>query len=174
MSDIMQSRAKSIRVRIEGILCAIALLVGIGFMLFPPVSSAMTDAQWADERVVATVEHDGREIPVVESYDADRAPDGNVAGLWLDSTYYPNLDFRYIIGHNPGVFTFVEGMEEGDEAKVDGVPYVAKEAFVVDAGTRFDEIGPHVMGIDRCVILQCCTNGEEQYRVVVMAPADAS
>lgn len=164
--------ASCVRHRLGTLACILAILFGLSLFVIPNARDAIAEEHALDGGVVSVVRYGDDEIPVVETYGATRAPEGHVAGLWMDDTCWPRATnrFRYIIGHNPGAFSFVEGMRTGERFEVDGREYVVRDVFDVEKGTYYDEVEPYVSGIQDCVILQACVDFDQRYRVAVAAP----
>lgn len=78
----------------------------------------------------------------------------------------------YFIGHNPGDFTCVMTLKNGDPVTVcdsDGSTrtYSVVDEFIVPDGTYWEDIQSRVTDYGESIILQTCCGDNAHYRVVI-------
>lgn len=113
----------------------------------------------------------GDVVPYVDSFESASAP-VHGAGLWMGTDNVDDGTWGYFIGHNPGDFTAVMSLVEGDEITVkdsngNSRTYHVIDAFTVPDTTYWEDIQGHVNGYGESVIVQTCCGDNENYRIVV-------
>lgn len=167
----------------QGALIAlIALLVGIAFLAYPTLSySASTKQALSENIAIARISYDEQGIPVIPYEHEARAPEGDVGGLWLTGKTPAGMNYAHIIGHNPGVFSFVMSLTLDDcvelcavsNSSIDVLPipyaeYKVVDFFDVPKGTTSYDIEQRMCGSRDMFVLQtCCDIMETTYRIVL-------
>ena len=96
----------------------------------------------------------------------------SVAGLWMGSDSTTDGSWGYFIGHNPGDFTCVMTLKNGDPVTVcdsDGNTrtYSVVDEFIVPDDTYWEDIQSRVTDYGESIILQTCCGDNAHYRVVI-------
>ncbi len=118
-----------------------------------------------------TIDVNGTEMAYVPSYKTSSAPSTG-AGLWMGSDSTTDGTWGYFIGHNPGAFTCVMSLKNGDPVTVcdsDGQQrtYHVVDEFIVPDSTYWEDIQARVTTYGESIILQTCCGDNAHYRVVV-------
>lgn len=124
-----------------------------------------------DAMATATINVNGDVMGYVDSYESASAPSSG-AGLWMGSDSTTDGSWGYFIGHNPGSFTCVMTLKNGDPVTVcdsngDARTYYVVDEFVVPDDTYWEDIQSHVTGYGESIILQTCCGDNAHYRVVI-------
>lgn len=124
-----------------------------------------------DAMEAATINVNGDVMGYVDSFESASAPSSG-AGLWMGSDSTTDGSWGYFIGHNPGSFTCVMTLKNGDPVTVcdgngDARTYYVVDEFVVPDDTYWEDIQSHVTGYGESVILQTCCGDNAHYRVVI-------
>ena len=107
----------------------------------------------------------------VPSYESASTP-ASGAGLWMGSDSTTDGSWGYFIGHNPGDFTCVMTLKNGDPVTVcdsDGNTrtYSVVDEFIVPDDTYWEDIQSRVTDYGESIILQTCCGDNAHYRVVI-------
>lgn len=118
-----------------------------------------------------TIDVNGTEMSYAPSYKTASAP-ATGAGLWMGSDSTTDGTWGYFIGHNPGPFTCVMSLKNGDPVTVcdgDGHmrTYHVVDEFIVPDSTYWEDIQARVTTYGESIILQTCCGDNAHYRVVV-------
>ena len=118
-----------------------------------------------------TIDVNGTEMSYAPSFETASAP-ATGAGLWMGSDSTTDGTWGYFIGHNPGPFTCVMSLKNGDPVTVcdgDGHmrTYHVVDEFVVPDTTYWEDIQSRVTTYGESIILQTCCGDNAHYRVVV-------
>lgn len=124
-----------------------------------------------DAMAAATINVNGDVMGYVPSYETASAPSSG-AGLWMGSDSTTDGSWGYFIGHNPGSFTCVMTLKNGDPVTVcdsDGNArtYYVVDEFIVPDDTYWEDIQSHVTDYGESIILQTCCGDNAHYRVVI-------
>lgn len=118
-----------------------------------------------------TIDVNGDVMPYIDSFETASAPSSG-AGLWMGSDSTTDGTWGYFIGHNPGSFTCVMTLKNGDPVTVcdgDGASrtYHVVDEFIVPDDTYWEDIRSRVTEYGESVILQTCCGDNAHYRVVI-------
>lgn len=118
-----------------------------------------------------TIDVNGDAMGYVDSFETASAPSSG-AGLWMGSDSTTDGSWGYFIGHNPGSFTCVMTLKNGDPVTVcdgDGNTrtYHVVDEFVVPDSTYWEDIQSRVTQYGESIILQTCCGDNAHYRVVI-------
>ena len=118
-----------------------------------------------------TINVNGDVLPYVDSFETASAPHSG-AGLWMGSDSTTDGSWGYFIGHNPGPFTCVMTLKNGDPVTVrdnDGAQrtYHVVDELIVPDDTYWEDIESRVTEYGESVILQTCCGDHAHYRVVI-------
>lgn len=118
-----------------------------------------------------TIDVNGDIMGYIDSFGTASAPKTG-AGLWMGSDSTTDGSWGYFIGHNPGDFTAVMTLKNGDPITVcdgDGASrtYHVIDEFIVPDTTYWEDIESRVTQYGESVILQTCCGDNEHYRVVI-------
>ena len=134
---------------------------------------ALTDEDAVEDGAMkaATINVNGDIMPYVDSFETASAPTSG-AGLWMGSDSTTDGSWGYFIGHNPGSFTCVMTLKNGDPVTVcdsDGASrtYYVVDEFIVPDSTYWEDIQSRVTEYGESVILQTCCGDNAHYRVVI-------
>ena len=134
---------------------------------------ALTDEDAVEDGAMkaATIDVNGDIMPYVDSFETASAPSSG-AGLWMGSDSTTDGSWGYFIGHNPGSFTCVMTLKNGDPVTVcdsDGTSrtYHVVDEFIVPDSTYWEDIQSRVTEYGESVILQTCCGDNAHYRVVI-------
>ena len=121
----------------------------------------------------ATIQVGSTCLPYMDAFGATTAPQTG-AGLWLGSDSTTDGSWGYFIGHNPGPFCEVMGLEQGDLISIcdrqgHQRAYQVVKAFRVTDDTCWEYIEDDVTGYGESAILQTCCGDNAHYRIVVCA-----
>ena len=124
-----------------------------------------------DEMVADSIDVNGDIVTYVPSYESASAP-ASGAGLWMGSDSTTDGSWGYFIGHNPGDFTCVMTLKNGDPVTVcdsDGNTrtYSVVDEFIVPDDTYWEDIQSRVTDYGESIILQTCCGDNAHYRVVI-------
>ena len=124
-----------------------------------------------DEMVADSIDVNGDIVTYVPSYESASAP-ASGAGLWMGSDSTTDGSWGYFIGHNPGDFTCVMTLKNGDPVTVcdsDGSTrtYSVVDEFIVPDSTYWEDIQSRVTDYGESIILQTCCGDNAHYRVVI-------
>ena len=124
-----------------------------------------------DEMVADSIDVNGDIVTYVPSYESASAP-ASGAGLWMGSDSTTDSSWGYFIGHNPGDFTCVMTLKNGDPVTVcdsDGSTrtYSVVDEFIVPDSTYWEDIQSRVTDYGESIILQTCCGDNAHYRVVI-------
>lgn len=119
----------------------------------------------------ATIDVNGDVMGYVPSFESASAPTSG-AGLWMGSDSTTDDSWGYFIGHNPGPFTCVMTLKNGDPVTVcDGEgatrTYYVVDEFIVPDDTYWEDIRSRVTDYGESIILQTCCGDNAHYRVVI-------
>ena len=119
----------------------------------------------------ATIDVNGDVMEYVPSFESASAPTSG-AGLWMGSDSTTDDSWGYFIGHNPGPFTCVMTLKNGDPVTVcDGEgatrTYRVVDEFIVPDDTYWEDIRSRVTDYGESIILQTCCGDNAHYRVVI-------
>lgn len=119
----------------------------------------------------ATIDVNGTQMPYIDSFETASAPSSG-AGLWMGSDSTTDGTWGYFIGHNPGPFTCVMSLKNGDPVTVcdgDGNmrTYHVVDEFIVPDTTYWEDIQSRVTTYGESIILQTCCGDNAHYRVVI-------
>lgn len=134
---------------------------------------ALSDENATDDGAMKpdTINVNGDILPYVDSFETASAPHSG-AGLWMGSDSTTDGSWGYFIGHNPGPFTCVMTLKNGDPVTVcdgDGASrtYHVVDEFIVPDDTYWEDIESRVTEYGESVILQTCCGDNAHYRVVI-------
>lgn len=118
-----------------------------------------------------SIDVNGDIVTYVPSYESASAP-ASGAGLWMGSDSTTDGSWGYFIGHNPGDFTCVMTLKNGDPVTVcdsDGNTrtYSVVDEFIVPDDTYWEDIQSRVTDYGESIILQTCCGDNAHYRVVI-------
>jgi hypothetical protein len=118
-----------------------------------------------------TINVNGTTMAYVDSYKTSSAPTTG-AGLWMGSDSTDDGSWGYFIGHNPGSFTCVMALKNGDPVTIcdsagKSRTYHVIDEFVVPDTTYWEDIQTRVTSYGESVILQTCCGDNAHYRVVI-------
>ncbi|MEC4176221.1 hypothetical protein VJ918_05720 [Adlercreutzia sp. R21] len=118
-----------------------------------------------------TIDVNGDVMPYIDSFETASAPSSG-AGLWMGSDSTTDGSWGYFIGHNPGSFTCVMTLKNGDPVTVcDGEgasrTYHVVDEFIVPDDTYWEDIRTRVTEYGESIILQTCCGDNAHYRVVI-------
>lgn len=118
-----------------------------------------------------TINVNGDIVGYVPSFETVSAPSSG-AGLWMGSDSTDDGSWGYFIGHNPGDFTCVMTLKNGDPVTVcdsegKSRTYHVVDEFIVPDDTYWEDIQTRVTGYGESVILQTCCGDNAHYRVVI-------
>ena len=124
-----------------------------------------------DEMVADSIDVNGDIVTYVPSYESASAP-ASGAGLWMGSDSTTDGSWGYFIGHNPGDFTCVMTLKNGDPVTVcdsDGSTrtYSVVDEFIVPDSTYWEDIQSRVTDYGESIILQTYCGDNAHYRVVI-------
>ena len=124
-----------------------------------------------DEMVADSIDVNVAIVTYVPSYESASAP-ASGAGLWMGSDSTTDGSWGYFIGHNPGDFTCVMTLKNGDPVTVcdsDGNTrtYSVVDEFIVPDDTYWEDIQSRVTDYGESIILQTCCGDNAHYRVVI-------
>lgn len=124
-----------------------------------------------DTMTADSINVNGDIVTYVPSYQSASAPKSG-AGLWMGSDSTTDGSWGYFIGHNPGDFTCVMTLKNGDPVTVcdsDGNSrtYTVVDEFIVPDSTYWEDIQSRVTDYGESVILQTCCGDNAHYRVVI-------
>ena len=124
-----------------------------------------------DGMVADSIDVNGDIVTYVPSYESASAP-ASGAGLWMGSDSTTDGSWGYFIGHNPGDFTCVMTLKNGDPVTVcdsDGNTrtYSVVDEFIVPDDTYWEDIQSRVTDYGESIILQTCCGDNAHYRVVI-------
>lgn len=119
----------------------------------------------------STIDVNGDIMGYVPSFGTASAPTSG-AGLWMGSDSTTDDSWGYFIGHNPGSFTCVMTLKNGDPVTIcdsDGATrtYHVVDEFIVPDDTYWEDISSRVTDYGESVILQTCCGDNAHYRVVI-------
>lgn len=119
----------------------------------------------------STINVNGDVMAFVPSFETASAPSSG-AGLWMGSDSTTDDSWGYFIGHNPGPFTCVMTLKNGDPVTVcdsEGAArtYHVVDEFIVPDDTYWEDISSRVTDYGESVILQTCCGDNAHYRVVI-------
>ncbi|WP_304426999.1 sortase domain-bontaining protein [uncultured Adlercreutzia sp.] len=119
----------------------------------------------------ATIDVNGDIMDYIDSYETASAPTSG-AGLWMGSDSTVDGSWGYFIGHNPGSFTCVMTLKNGDPVTVcdsEGRTrtYHVVDEFIVPDDTYWEDIQSRVTEYGESIILQTCCGDNAHYRVVI-------
>ena len=135
-------------------------------------SAAGETPEGSDDSIdVEAVDVTGDLVTSVPSYASASAPAAG-AGLWMGSDSTTDGSWGYFIGHNPGDFTCVMTLKNGDPVTVcdsDGNTrtYSVVDEFIVPDSTYWEDIQSRVTDYGESIILQTCCGDNAHYRVVI-------
>lgn len=135
-------------------------------------SAAGETPEGSDDSIdVEAVDVNGDIVTYVPSYESASAP-ASGAGLWMGSDSTTDGSWGYFIGHNPGDFTCVMTLKNGDPVTVcdsDGNTrtYSVVDEFIVPDSTYWEDIQSRVTDYGESIILQTCCGDNAHYRVVI-------
>lgn len=126
-----------------------------------------------DEMVADSIDVNGDIVTYVPSYESASAP-ASGAGLRMGSDSTTDGSWGYFIGHNPGDFTCVMTLKNGDPVTVcdsDGNTrtYSVVDELIVPDDTYWEDIQSRVTDYGESIILQTCCGDNAHYRVVIAA-----
>ena len=126
-----------------------------------------------DEMVADSIDVNGDIVTYVPSYESASAP-ASGAGLWMGSDSTTDGSWGYFIGHNPGDFTCVMTLKNGDPVTVcdsdrNTRTYSVVDEFIVPDDTYWEDIQSRVTDYGESIILQTCCGDNAHYRVVIAA-----
>lgn len=118
-----------------------------------------------------TINVNGDILSYADSFETASAPHSG-AGLWMGSDSTTDGSWGYFIGHNPGPFTCVMTLKNGDPVTVrdnNGAQrtYHVVDEFIVPDDTYWEDIESRVTEYGESVILQTCCGDHAHYRVVI-------
>lgn len=118
-----------------------------------------------------TIDVNGDAMGYVDSFETASAPSSG-AGLWMGSDSTVDGSWGYFIGHNPGSFTCVMTLKNGDPVTIcdgDGKTrtYHVVDEFIVPDTTYWEDIQSRVTQYGESIILQTCCGDNAHYRVVI-------
>lgn len=118
-----------------------------------------------------SIDVNGDIVTYVPSYESASAP-ASGAGLWMGSDSTTDGSWGHFIGHNPGDFTCVMTLKNGDPVTVcdsDGNTrtYSVVDEFIVPDDTYWEDIQSRVTDYGESIILQTCCGDNAHYRVVI-------
>lgn len=118
-----------------------------------------------------TINVNGDIVGYIPSFEAASAPSSG-AGLWMGSDSTNDGSWGYFIGHNPGDFTCVMTLKNGDPVTVcdsegKSRTYHVVDEFIVPDDTYWEDIQTRVTNYGESVILQTCCGDNAHYRVVI-------
>ena len=118
-----------------------------------------------------TIDVNGDVMGYVNSFGTASAPKTG-AGLWMGSDSTTDGSWGYFIGHNPGSFTRVMTLKNGDPVTIcdsDGNTrtYHVVDEFIVPDDTYWEDIESRVVQYGESVIVQTCCGDNAHYRVVI-------
>ncbi len=124
-----------------------------------------------DEMVADSIDVNGDIVTYVPSYESASAP-ASGAGLWMGSDSTTDGSWGYFIGHNPGDFTCVMTLKNGDPVTVcdsdeNTRTYSVVDEFIVPDSTYWEDIQSRVTDYGESIILQTCCGDNAHYRVVI-------
>ncbi|MEY8460495.1 hypothetical protein AALA69_05125 [Eggerthellaceae bacterium 24-137] len=136
-----------------------------------PLKSISPDQGSAAAMKPATIDVNGDVMDYVDSFESASAPTTG-AGLWMGSDSTTDNSWGYFIGHNPGSFTCVMTLKNGDPVTVcdgDGNrrTYEVVDEFIVPDDTYWEDIRSRVTDYGESIILQTCCGDNAHYRVVI-------
>lgn len=119
----------------------------------------------------STINVNGDIMGYVPSFESASAPTSG-AGLWMGSDSTTDNSWGYFIGHNPGSFTCVMTLKNGDPVTVcDGegnsLTYSVVDEFIVPDDTYWEDIRSRVTDYGESIVLQTCCGDNAHYRVVI-------
>lgn len=119
----------------------------------------------------SSIDVNGDVMGYVPSFGTASAPTSG-AGLWMGSDSTTDDSWGYFIGHNPGSFTCVMTLKNGDPVTIcdsDGATrtYHVVDEFIVPDDTYWEDISSRVTDYGESVILQTCCGDNAHYRVVI-------
>lgn len=119
----------------------------------------------------STIDVNGDTMEFVPSFGTASAPTSG-AGLWMGSDSTTDNSWGYFIGHNPGSFTCVMTLKNGDPVTIcdsdgDARTYHVVDEFIVPDDTYWEDISSRVTEYGESVILQTCCGDNAHYRVVI-------
>lgn len=167
---------KAVRAAVGLLLCcavAIPAAYGLDALTPTPQANAATTAMMQPALPPSTIQVGSSRLPYVDVFGATTAPQTG-AGLWLGSDSTTDGSWGYFIGHNPGPFCDVMGLEAGDSVTIcdrwghQRIYQVAKTFRVTD-DTCWESIESEVTGYGESAILQTCCGDNAHYRIVVCA-----
>ena len=138
-----------------------------------PVTGASDTRNSVPIMDAGTLNVGGHIISYIDYFGEASAPTSG-AGLWLGDDSTQDGSWGYFIGHNPGDFSGVMDLTEGNAVTVcdnDGKyrTYYVVDDFTVSDDTYWEDIESRVTGYGESIILQTCVGDHEHYRVVVAA-----
>lgn len=153
--------------------CAIPVAYAVDAVTPNPQANAMSLQQMQVPLAPATIQVGDSRLPYVDAFEASTAPQTG-AGLWMGSDSTTDGSWGYFIGHNPGPFHEVMGLEEGDTVIVcdrhgHQRAYCVASAFQVTDDTCWEDIASQVTNCGESVVLQTCCGDNAHYRIVVCA-----
>ena len=124
-----------------------------------------------DALAPSTIDVNGDAMGYVPSFESAAAP-ATGAGLWMGSDSTTDNSWGYFIGHNPGPFTCVMTLKNGDPVTVcdsDGATrtYHVVDEFIVPDDTYWEDISSRVTDYGESIVLQTCCGDNAHYRVVI-------
>ena len=162
-------------VLVLGIGAAIPTAYAIDALTPNPQANAAPMAQMSPSLSPSTIQVGNSCLPFTDAFGATTAPKTG-AGLWMGSDSTTDGSWGYFIGHNPGPFCEVMGLEVGDAVTVcdrsgHQRTYRVAKTFRVTDDTCWESIEGDVTCYGESAILQTCCGDNVHYRIVVCVAA---
>ena len=136
-----------------------------------PIAAVEATSEAAATMEPRTIDVNGDVMGYIDSFETASAPSTG-AGLWMGSDSTTDGSWGYFIGHNPGSFTRVMTLKNGDPVTVcdsDGNTrtYHVVDEFIVPDDTYWEDIQSRVIQYGESIIVQTCCGDNAHYRVVI-------